>query len=93
MESFKRTATSDLSSRKISLALVQSRLNGEDGDGEAPRKGVSYDSGGDVGQCLSNVSVVTYLPGKLAKNTDYRGLPTRYQFNPRWSSESAFFNV
>lgn len=49
MEGFKRAATSDLSSRKISLAVVWSGLNGEDRGREAPKEGVSHESGGILG--------------------------------------------
>lgn len=62
---------------------MQSRLNGEDGSREAPEEAVFYEGVG-VGQCLSNFNVVAYFSGKLAKNTDYGGLPTRDQCNLRW---------
>lgn len=46
---FNREAASDLSSRKTTHAVVQSRLNGGDGGKEVPEEGVSDASGETLG--------------------------------------------
>lgn len=46
---FNKEAASDLSSRKTTHAVVQRRLNGEDGGKEVPEEGVSDESGEMLG--------------------------------------------
>lgn len=64
---------SDLSSRKITLTLVQSRLNGA-GTETGRDRGCFIRELEDVRQCVSNFNALISLPGNMAVNTDYRAL-------------------